>query len=446
MVLGISILLTPWVVFLAAILLVGIAIVVLTIIERRLNRRLVLRKQEEESSIDKKLRYLPRIEEDPKKFLKYLDEIAREFFEEHFQIGSREKYSDLIGLFEERKEPHIAKFCSNMQEVLYSGERLDKEKLEFLSRNLKFLVGRERKIRPMKEKVREKEREELIRDKIEKKIRDILKKEKGKEKVPTEDEIGRKIKEEIRGELAREKEAREKAMENEIGERIKEVVKEEEAEKKKRKDMTLDEEIKKRVKEAIEQERKEKTISPEEKIKERVKKVTEERKESERREAVKKESWVKRLFGFGKTEEMNRRIIHYLAEGKRRGISVGVMRQNLLNGGFDRREIDRAVKYLGLDKYEKKEAPVEKPIVEVKKVQEKKPIVEVKEEKPRRISVVPFKREMIAPIGRVRLKKREPKAFKLIEGIDDLGRVRKKIKRKENVWASGVAGGGVELV
>ncbi len=146
MALNISILLMPWPVFLGALVLVITAIIILSVVERALHRRIIQKKEEEDTYFLRRLGTVKTFRNNPLTFLSSMNDLAREFFEEEFQItGAR--YSELITMFKSEKNEEAIKFCETMQETLYSGEKLTDEKLDFLFEQLSFLIRKQERER-----------------------------------------------------------------------------------------------------------------------------------------------------------------------------------------------------------------------------------------------------------------------------------------------------------
>ncbi|MFH1290878.1 MAG: hypothetical protein ABIH92_05750 [Nanoarchaeota archaeon] len=144
MALNISLLSMPWPVFLGALILIVAVVIVLTVMERLLHKKVVLKKEDEDTYYRRKLAAVKILHNEPVKFLTGLDDLAREFFEEEFQItGAR--YSDIMKKFKGGNNGVAIKFCEVMQETLYSGERLSPRKLNFLFERLEFLIKEKEK-------------------------------------------------------------------------------------------------------------------------------------------------------------------------------------------------------------------------------------------------------------------------------------------------------------
>jgi hypothetical protein len=133
--------LTPGVIFLAVLILVILGIIALTLVERKLNKKVTVIREEKETHYPRKIGIAETLKRDPQKFLFALDDLARDFFSEEYEVDRNLRYSSLIGIFEKRGNDKIVEFCKNMQMAFYAGEKLDSSKLDSLLRNLKTILG-----------------------------------------------------------------------------------------------------------------------------------------------------------------------------------------------------------------------------------------------------------------------------------------------------------------
>lgn len=138
--------LSPWTVFFVALIIIIVMLIFLTLLERKLKKRISI-KREEQSIFQKKLNALKSADTEPNKFLVEIDELARDFLSQHYKVDRTAKYSELAKLFKKQGNIGAAQFCERIQESFYSGEQPTKEKLEFLSRNLEFLIVEHNKIK-----------------------------------------------------------------------------------------------------------------------------------------------------------------------------------------------------------------------------------------------------------------------------------------------------------
>lgn len=139
MALNISLLLMPWPIFLAALILIIVAIIFLSVIERRLHKKVIIKKEEEDTYFLRKLETARNLKEDSGKFLSAIDALAREFFEDESETNDA-RYSVLIEKLDKKGDKKGAKFCEEMQEALYSGEEVSKEKLDLLFEKLSCII------------------------------------------------------------------------------------------------------------------------------------------------------------------------------------------------------------------------------------------------------------------------------------------------------------------
>jgi hypothetical protein len=150
MALNISIFEIPLPIFLAALVLMVVAIVVLTVVEIKMGRKAKAKKEFEETYYQRKLSAAAALQSDQNGFLISLDKVAREFFSEEAGLSFVGKYSQLIEVFNKKQMFNEATFCQKMQEALYSGEKMDQNFLYSLHSEMKGFVLRKEK-REMKE-------------------------------------------------------------------------------------------------------------------------------------------------------------------------------------------------------------------------------------------------------------------------------------------------------
>ena len=140
--------------------LVSVVLIVLKIIEKRLEKKL------------KKARYIrdnyyigeiEKLKQYPtNQLLNKIDKIARNFFEEAFNIKSSIEYSELEKTFQKRKNEAALEFCKGMTHTLYSGEESSKQNIPVLITLLKTLIQNTH-ILSKEEKIEIKEQSEKAR-------------------------------------------------------------------------------------------------------------------------------------------------------------------------------------------------------------------------------------------------------------------------------------------
>ncbi|MBU0467289.1 MAG: hypothetical protein KJ718_00640 [Nanoarchaeota archaeon] len=150
--LNISLLLLPWPIFLGALVLIVAAVIGLTLVEKTLRKKAVLKQKEEDKYLLRRVRSVRILRSEPQRFLSSIDGLAREFFEEEFQVNGV-GYSCLIKKLEKANNRNAVKFCKLMQEALYSGEKLTNEKLNLLFGKLSYLIEEKEKERRSKNPV-----------------------------------------------------------------------------------------------------------------------------------------------------------------------------------------------------------------------------------------------------------------------------------------------------
>jgi len=146
MALNVSLWVVPWPVFFVALILIVAAIIALTVIERVLHRKVVLKKEEADTYFRRRLEEVKSLRGNPLKFVAGMDDVAREFFRQEYQVTNA-RYSDLVGKFRKEGDGGTVKFCEIMQEALYSGEGISKDMLSFLFNRLSYLIREREKVR-----------------------------------------------------------------------------------------------------------------------------------------------------------------------------------------------------------------------------------------------------------------------------------------------------------
>ncbi|MBI2452391.1 hypothetical protein HYV50_04935 [Candidatus Pacearchaeota archaeon] len=249
--------LTPGAIFLGALIVVLIAIITLTMIERKLSKRIGLKKEEQENFFKIQIEYIKNIQH-PQQFLFSLDDLARQFFTEKFGIEKQMKYSDMI---EKLQDKRAVEFCERMQEALYSGETLDRDKLNYLLENIESMIEEEEK------------KKEAIKPKIE---------------IPQRAEQKGELNYDIVRYLV---EGKKLGVKTELL-------------------------IEKLIKKGLNKD-----------------------------EIIRAVDYVNSI---KKEPSVNFSILRYLDEGRRKGIGIELLKEKLIDGGFDKNEVEKAIQYLGV--------------------------------------------------------------------------------------------------
>lgn len=133
---------SPWIIFGVASIVVVIAIITLTIVENILDKKIRRKKEWEEKFFREKIEYLKNREGRPEQFLVAFNEIVLEVFKETLGLGRDIMYEEASALFKKRGDLRASKFAEKIQTMLYSGEKIDKEKLDSLLNELVFLISK----------------------------------------------------------------------------------------------------------------------------------------------------------------------------------------------------------------------------------------------------------------------------------------------------------------
>ncbi|MBI5803970.1 hypothetical protein HY450_01870 [Candidatus Pacearchaeota archaeon] len=144
---------SPEFIFLVVLFLVIAAIIVLSLIERRLTRKV-----ETHSHSEIFLRKLRLIERQPSnEAIENLDKLSRTFLAHRYGVNHSAQYSELIEKFIERKNIRAADYCESMQRVLYSGSEINKERIIALSKRLETFIMEQKR----REKTKETQKQKL---------------------------------------------------------------------------------------------------------------------------------------------------------------------------------------------------------------------------------------------------------------------------------------------
>lgn len=81
--------------------------------------------------------------------LDLLNLLVKDFLRKKYHIKKNADYSELIDLFLEKKKPHIATFCHQMVENLYSGEVIDNPKIMLILDDAKLMIEKEYNLKPI---------------------------------------------------------------------------------------------------------------------------------------------------------------------------------------------------------------------------------------------------------------------------------------------------------
>lgn len=160
-------LLSPGVLLLGAVLILLVGVVLfLTLTQKHLKKKLSVRQAQMQrfQKFYGEIEQLRSSQEPPETTFKKLDEYVKSTLKERFQLGDKVDYSAMMHLFNTLDKKHLAQFCNQMLQVMYSGDKVDKKRLEVLINNFETIV-REERIRPVQRVAGERVASSLIKPK-----------------------------------------------------------------------------------------------------------------------------------------------------------------------------------------------------------------------------------------------------------------------------------------
>jgi hypothetical protein len=113
-------------------------LIILIIIEKKLHKKII------KNENSRNMFYLERIgrinKKDPDKALTSIDKIAKDFFKEAFKVKRNMGYDLLGSSFKQKNNVEVARFCSLMNDSLYSGKKKNDENIKGLILILESIV------------------------------------------------------------------------------------------------------------------------------------------------------------------------------------------------------------------------------------------------------------------------------------------------------------------
>jgi len=141
----ISLILNPWIVFGISLAIAISIIIILTIIEKILSKKVAAKTDKEQNIYKNKLDELKELKTEPEKKLKDINIVARNLFQDRFNINKKFSYSEILEKLKEKNSPKITEFSQKMIGALYAGEKIDQIKINYL---LKLLMDIQEKSMP----------------------------------------------------------------------------------------------------------------------------------------------------------------------------------------------------------------------------------------------------------------------------------------------------------
>jgi len=124
------------------IVIIAIFLILLAIIEKKLHIKII------QTRFTPNQAYIIKISKlnvkKPQESLKSLDKIAKEFFKEAFHVKGAPDYSELLEIFNKKKNKKAIEFCIVMNNFLYSNQEISKKDLQYLIMILAEIIASNR--------------------------------------------------------------------------------------------------------------------------------------------------------------------------------------------------------------------------------------------------------------------------------------------------------------
>jgi len=173
-----------WIIIVSSISLVLLIIIfILYSIEKKLKKKLDTHNQKN-NFYKNKLEKLKKSKLTPEQFIDRLNNIAKDFFKEAFNLPYSLEYSELTEEFRKKGKKECITFSELMIETAYSGEKIEKHKLNILTGLFEKIIDKNKIITQEEEKPEEK-KEEIGVEEPEKKSSELEKESKQKLKKPS---------------------------------------------------------------------------------------------------------------------------------------------------------------------------------------------------------------------------------------------------------------------
>jgi len=131
---------TPWTVFLGALVIVVITIIVLTIVERKLNKKINIKEEEKRTYFQRNLEAVV-AEEDSQRFLFAYERLVRLFFQQKYGANQNSRASQLESRFRTEGNEKAAALIKRIQEINYAGLVLNEKKKQELINDFRSLLS-----------------------------------------------------------------------------------------------------------------------------------------------------------------------------------------------------------------------------------------------------------------------------------------------------------------
>lgn len=134
-------------------------LIILIIIEKKLRKKIRIMRGDRNATYIKRINKIDQT--DPKHTLERIDRIAMDFFRERFEINRPTEYSELEKFFIKQNNKETAKFCSLVNDLLYSGkitnEKINQKLIQDLVNIIKNnpIINKEELKKSILEKIRD---------------------------------------------------------------------------------------------------------------------------------------------------------------------------------------------------------------------------------------------------------------------------------------------------
>ena len=118
-----------------------IAIVVLTVVERRIHKKTEARKEEYSSSLQGQIDRIEKMADSPENVAGALERVSLNFFGERYPSAKANDLQDFAFYFSDKGDYEKMEFCNSLQFLLYSGGKTENRKVNSLIKTFKKIAG-----------------------------------------------------------------------------------------------------------------------------------------------------------------------------------------------------------------------------------------------------------------------------------------------------------------
>lgn len=114
--------------------------VILKLVETKLETKLKTQKKDRNIFYLKKIKEIKKQKLPNEKTVEQLNGIARDFFKEAFKLNYNLEYSKIINEFKNKGKKECLIFSTTVSEILYSGKKIEKNKIDSLVNSLEKII------------------------------------------------------------------------------------------------------------------------------------------------------------------------------------------------------------------------------------------------------------------------------------------------------------------